>query len=132
MPCPICDSNDHDSQCTDREAVRAAVGKDGRALWPAPDELKADKDVFEAAKASMIAFVGQNGLNKVLLLIGRVNVAMAVLHLVLVASDVAPVGLSVVDSMLGLRSVVLVVTVSMRISMLSIHVAEFTTVEGLV
>ena len=62
MPCPICDSNDHDSQCTDREAVRAAVGKDGRALWPAPDELKADKDVFEAAKASMIKAVGQDGL----------------------------------------------------------------------
>ena len=82
--------------------------------------------------AVVVRFVGQNGLNKVLLLIGRVNVAMAVLHLVLVASDVAPVGLSVVDSVLGLRSVVLVVTVSMRISMLSIHVAEFTTVEGLV
>ena len=62
MPCPICDSNDHDSQRTDREAVLAAVGKDGRALWHAPDELKADKEVFEAAKASMIKAVGQDGL----------------------------------------------------------------------
>ena len=54
MPCPICDSNDHDSQCTDREAVLEAVGKDGCALEYAPDELKADKEVVLAA-------VGQNG-----------------------------------------------------------------------